>query len=186
MNSLIVVDVQEIINKVIAIPPSPGVYAWFRKLSLDTTTDANFVSSIREILSAKTWPKTLNGSGKIGPYSAQLSLQPSRRDLSTSKETIAKDISLNSKQRDQFSDLLLQVSVFQPPLYVGKAINLQVRIASHIRGSSGFAKNVFSTIAPSQMVLAYIELTGLPHRAPELLEGIVGSAALARYAGRIG
>lgn len=181
-----IVDVSDIINKTITLPNSPGVYSWYRKLIVDPTNQNYFIDSIEDLLLADTWPKTMSGLGRIGPYKTEMNASPAKRTLSRSKENIAVKLGKDQNQMAEFANILLSASIFQPPLYVGKAKNLRVRINTHIRRDSKFAKIVFPVLPPDKMVIAFVTTDGLPPETPELLEGLLGAAALPRYAGRIG
>ena len=181
-----IIEVSDIINGVIKLPDLPGVYSWYRKLIVDPSSNGYFINSIEDILKADTWPKTMNGLGRIGPYKTEMSAIPAKRTLSKSKEKIADKIGRNPNEMAQFANLLLSASVFQPPLYVGKAKSIRSRINNHLRNKSKFSQVVFPILPPEKMVLAYVITDGLPPETPELLEGILGAASLPRYAGRIG
>lgn len=181
-----VVDAKEVINGSVLIPQSAGIYAWYRRLSLDETSESNFIESIENILSGHTWPMMTGDKGRVGPYRAEINLTQHVRSLSDSKKAIADAIAADPRKRALLSRLVLQASVLQPPLYVGQAQALGTRISDHLRGRSQFTEFLGSTFEASQMVIAYIETVGLPPGAQLLLEAVAGTAAMPRYAGRVG
>ena len=185
LQNLVVQDVRDIQNGVVALPDSPGIYAWFKRLELRCTNNADFVADIQEILSIQ-WLMSIDGDGEIGKYyAATLELYPLAYKLSQSKLNIAQTLSTAEKQA--FSDMLVEISILQSPLYVGKADNLRVRIVDgHLKHRSGFINRVSSRIDPSQMLLAYIEMNSLPDRVNELLESMITVASMAWYVDRIG
>jgi hypothetical protein len=181
-----VIDAQDIINGSLIAPTSSGIYAWYRRLSVDDTTDENFIVSIEAIMSNAAWPAMSRGKGRIGPYESDTSLRPFSRALSVSKRGMCQEMAQDPQRRASIASLVLQASVLQPPLYVGRATRLYDRVNAHLRGETHLATFLGSDFEPSQLVLAYLETAGLPAETHHLLEAIVGTAAIPRYAGRTG
>ncbi len=181
-----IIDAREFLEGSVSVPDSPGVYAWYRRLSLDDTSVQSFLMSISEVLSADSWPTLVEGNGKVGPYRAQIRLQPEGRSLSEPKERIAQVVAGDPSHRSRMTRLVLMASVLQPPLYIGETKKLSSRIAQHLAGQSQFASSMGTNFDRSQLVLTYLEIDRLPDDTRLLLESIVGTAALPRYAGRVG
>lgn len=181
-----VVDARELLDGTVSLPDAPGVYAWYRRLSLDDTSAESFLNSVEELVSIDSWPVKVEGTGKLGPYRADIRLQPQARSLGESKKSIAQNLAQHPTYRARMTKLVLMASVLQPPLYVGEATNLSSRIRQHLTGQSQFIKSMNETFDRSQLVVSYLETLGLPDDTRWLLEAIVGSATLPRYAGRIG
>ncbi len=182
-----VVDGKDIVNGSANIPTSPGVYAWYKRLSLDDTTDTNFKSSIEEMLRGqirgKEVPPIVEGTTK----SAKIQIGQRNLDLSSSKSEVVDSIRQDSQNRTEFAQLVLRASVLQPPLYVGKADNLRQRIIyGHVGGRSGFSKYITAYLSFPEMVLSYIEIAGLPPKTNELLEVLVACVSAPLYSEKMG
>lgn len=183
-----VVDGKDIVNGSANIPTSPGVYAWYKRLSLDDTTDTNFKSSIEEMLRGqirgKVVPPIMEGTTK----SARVQIGQRNLDLSSSKSTVVDSIKQDSKNRTEFAQLVLRASVLQPPLYVGRADNLRRRIIhGHVSGRSDFSKYITPYLSFSEMVLSYLEIADyLPSKTNELLEVLIACVSAPLHSERMG
>ena len=100
----------------------PGVYSWYRRLSVDDLTPDSFCGALQARLSAKSLvPSFL---GKTGPYG--ISLGPGTYELTDAKIGISKQVGRSRQRRSRFAYALLVSSVFQPPMYIGKANSLAI------------------------------------------------------------
>ncbi|MBI1925910.1 hypothetical protein HYR99_16870 [Candidatus Poribacteria bacterium] len=182
-----VVDGKDIVNDSANIPTSPGVYAWYKRLSLDDTTETNFKSSLEEMLRGqirgKVVPPIMEGTTK----SARVQIGQRNLDLSSSKSKVVDSIKQDSKNRTEFAQLVLRASVLQSPLYVGKADNLRQRIHGHVSGRSDFSKYIAHYLNFSEMVLSYLEIADhLPSKTNELLEVLIACVSAPLHSERMG
>jgi hypothetical protein len=182
-----VVDGKDIVNGNANIPASPGVYAWYKRLSLDDTTAANFKSSVVEMLSGhisgKAVPPIVDGTTK------SVNVQVSQRNigLTRSKARIVDSVRQDANHRQEFTRLVLRASVLQPPLYVGETSNLHKRIINdHATGKTGFAKYIIDYLEFSEMVCSYIEVKNFPQKTQNLMEALIACASAPLYSGRMG
>jgi hypothetical protein len=181
-----IIDGRDLPASLSSIPTSPGIYAWYHRLSLDHADPNTFRTTLNLHLNGKRQVPVFNG--KLGPYAAKLN--PQRSDLSTSKKTITNAVARSKKARPKFSYALLVTSIFQPPLYVGKADGrngLRQRIKDHVNGKTDFAQKMLAkSLMPRELVVAFIPMVKLPARAPELLEYLLTVVATPPFVDRRG
>lgn len=181
-----IIDGRDLHASIKSIPTTPGIYAWYHRLSLDDADAMTFRNTMNLHLDGKR--KVPVFIGKLGPYAAKLN--PLQSALSTSKKTITDSVARSKKARPRFAYALLVTSIFQPPLYVGKADGrkgLRQRIHEHLTGKTGFSKKMLKlSLMPQELVIAYMPMEKLPARAPELLEYLLTVVATPPFVDRRG
>lgn len=109
-----------------------GAYAWYRRFELAPTASHDpevFVASILdELCKEHCAPRETRL-----PPSHRIML---RAETSFSKEVVLKEFAADPSFRQLLLMLLDNSLLFQQPLYLGKATNLQSRIRSHLREGS--------------------------------------------------
>jgi len=176
-----VVDVEEISNDTSDLPNCQGVYAWYKKISIDDTTKSDFDRSVENILT-KEWVGEVKSKTNLGKYIAEISLTERVKEITDAKRKIANLIKGKSNKRAKFSYLSIYASVMQEPIYIGKGDNLERRISRHINGHTGFYDRIREAgFGPTDCVLLYLELRDLPTGSNKLLEYIVDSLTSPYY-----
>lgn len=178
-----VVDGRELHTNLAIVSKKPGVYAWYPRLSLDDMSAKGFRQSVDDQLaSSSTLPRV---RGKIGPCEAELILKNAA--LTNKKRNICDDLARKPAQRSRFSLALLSASIFQPPLYVGKADSLRMRIKNHRDGLTDFGQEMTTqNLMPDSLVVAYVLLENVPKKSNELLEYILSLVSTPPFLKRYG
>ncbi len=178
-----VIDGRDLHTNIKSVPRKPGVYAWYPRLSLDETSAVAFRTSMSIQLDAGgTLPKL---RGHIGQYAADLT--PGTTTLTSKKSAISHQVAASSTHRPRFAYAFLATSIFQPPLYVGKANNLRTRIRSHRDGRSDFSQEMIArNLMPNELVVAYVVLEKLPPKCNELLEYVLTAISAPPFVKRKG
>jgi hypothetical protein len=134
------------------VPDEPGIYAWFYPLRLkgrelrDFIEDINLVFNFyhdgKEIKESKAvvnmgWKKFSLGTGykPVSNYSSFIKKWEELYIDSTKTDSSLRDIK-------ELKKVIFISSIFMPPLYIGKAKDLNYRCQQHIMGTSN-EKNVF-------------------------------------------
>lgn len=190
------------------IPASPGVYAWFyplRVLSRSPTALQQLVGEVQALLNYESVAGGPAAKEAILPFawwswSIVAARTPKPLLLSEPLNRAWTDIAANDALFSDFQQSLLKASILMPPLYVGKADNLNIRCAQHLRGAHAsndfhrrfedFARQLSLPIrSVRQLVFACVR-TGAPaedgHNSSEspahqLLEGIMKSICAPPY-----
>lgn len=127
------------------VPSSPGVYAWFYPLRVISRSQEGlqqFVENVQAILNYDP--------GDKGPPKRELSITFTWWSLSMVASRAPKPFQFSEPFRrawteitgsdalfSDFQQSLLKASIFMPPLYVGKADNLNSRCGQHLSGVDG-------------------------------------------------
>ena len=123
------------------IPASPGCYAWFLPLWIYTDDFDDLVRAISKILH---YDPRSNAHRTVKFSKDQLDLHIVKSVETSVIESHRKtwdELLQSDESRDQVQKVLLETSMFMPPLYVGRTNNLQRRYAEHTGGIQG--KNDF-------------------------------------------
>ncbi len=189
------------------VPSSPGVYAWFyplRVLSRSPDGLQQFVANVQVLLNYD--------SGANGAPSAKAELPlawwswsivadrtPKPLQLSEPLKRAWLEITGSDEYFSDFQQTLLKASIFMPPLYVGKANNLNTRCGQHLSGAQGandfhrrfeaFARHLELPICSVQQLVFACVRTGVPVEdearvlspVHELVEGIMKSVCAPPY-----
>ena len=99
------------------------------RLSVDDLTPDSFRGTLNDRLLADSPVPSF--VGKAGPYG--VSLGPGTFEFTEAKIGISKQVGRSRKMRSRFAYALLVSSIFQPPIYIGKANDLA--IASRTTGT---------------------------------------------------
>jgi hypothetical protein len=125
------------------VPSSAGVYAWFYPLRIFSRTPEGleqFVTEVQTLLnydSESEGPSERTGLIPVVWWSWALAASriPKPLQLSDSLRRAWGEICAREDLYSDFQKSLLKASVFMPPLYVGKADNLNTRCGQHLSGS---------------------------------------------------
>ncbi len=113
------------------IPPGvSGIYSWFQNFKYQDDPESLFNSLIEDI----ERPKFTERSGVISPY-YHVGIR-SFGKISDSKRKRLKEALYQEDFRRHFQHALGNAILFQSPLYVGKASDLQVRVRQHLASDS--------------------------------------------------
>jgi hypothetical protein len=115
-----------------------GVYTWYRRFHLevnDRDDPEKFTKFILDELS------------KLHSAPREIRLPPAHKitlqaETLFSKDTLLRELSMDSSFRQLLFTLLNNSLIFQQPLYIGKATNLYSRIYSHLREGSILRKRL--------------------------------------------
>ncbi len=120
------------------VPTKPGVYAWFYPLRIHTKDIDEYVKTINLILDYDSTSlgnpesiKDLKFNWDILSIKATMSTKPV--DLTSYKLTW-NNICSDDSNFKKLTETMMRASLFLPPLYVGKATNLNTRCQQHIKG----------------------------------------------------
>lgn len=175
------VDVADIRKGTVVVPAVPGVYSWYRRVTLDYTNPESFVQSIAKALEKSGLPIH---EGKVGPYHATLS--PKGRSFPEAKRQVAERVAPDLDSRRRFASLMAELSPLLTPLYIGMATDLRVRINNHIEGSDFVDWLEESGGSLNELVVTYAAMYGFPPRTEELMEYILSVVSAPPYVRRRG
>jgi hypothetical protein len=144
------------------LPPAPGIYVWTLDLRLAMHAPGDGVAGyVANRVNASLHPNARKRfEGRIEPY-ASVSLHDDPPKLTTSGVTRLGSIEAMSAADAEWA--LLCPTLFQRPLYVGKAANLRTRLRSHLAGKSKLVTHLASidlTLNDCAIVIA--ELAAAP------------------------
>lgn len=162
------------------VPSTPGVYAWFyplRLLSKSPEALGDLVYQVQGILNYDSDCKGEPSRQQLFPFSWcswSISARRAPKSLVISEplKRVWQEVATNDKLFSEFQQSLLKASIFMPPLYVGKADDLNTRCQQHLAGASDantfhrrfvdFARNLkLPIVSVRQLVFACVR-TGLP------------------------
>lgn len=134
------------------LPTAGAVYAWFRAVRLGNLGDADqFVDRVLRLASARAAP---DASARPDPL--HLVTLESSSQLSERKREVLTALCTEQSFRTYLAHVLEQASLLQPPLYVGKAENLQSRFLQHTRPTSTLSRRLRSEgIELADCIFAY-------------------------------
>ena len=125
------------------VPAVPGVYAWFYPLRVLSRKKEDLVRTVTEVQKLLCYDAGLQGKPR-GASSVQLSwsswelsaqLEPQLFELTKTFSSKWNLIAESEVLFSEFQKSLLKASILMPPLYVGKANNLNIRCNQHQNGS---------------------------------------------------
>lgn len=134
------------------IPYSSGVYAWFYPLRIKTDDLNKYfeqVSAVMNFNKRKPFCGSYDENFSIGwrnfYIKSELKKTSSQEKLSNEWfELFNKAKESGDKTKiDKIKRIIFSASIFMPPLYIGKASNLNHRAFEHINGNSERNKNTF-------------------------------------------
>lgn len=113
------------------VPTTPGIYAFFKDIVLNTDTAESFYNDLNKEMLAK---KFIDREGSINPlYHIVLK---SKTEVSKTKSEQIRRLCDDELFRTSVAKALRMSLIFQAPLYVGKSNNLRSRIKQHFDDSS--------------------------------------------------
>jgi len=120
------------------IPCAPAVYAFYRRLDVSADVDPEeFVAHIQGEVSCPAAPlreARVGGLHRVGLHSEST--------LSESKLELLRALAVGKEFRSALSSIIQHPCLLQPPLYVGKAANLQTRTRRHLDVSSPLSERL--------------------------------------------
>ena len=151
------------------LPTAPGIYVWTMDLRMAMHPGNQAPGYVSDRVNAALHPNTRKRfEGRIEPY-ASVSLHDDPPRLTASGVTRLTEIEAMSPTDAEWA--LLCPTLFQRPLYVGKAGNLRTRLRSHLAGKSKLVAHLASvdlTLNDCAIVLA--EMAPAPADADEANE----------------
>lgn len=121
------------------IPALPGIYSFFRDISLPQNSgDTFFEGLLKELHSEKFSPR----SGSINPL-YEITLK-SKTEIPKTKLEQIRRLSDTKEFQETLSAALGYSILFQAPLYVGKSIDLRRRIKEHLNPESTLSTRFLS------------------------------------------
>jgi hypothetical protein len=153
------------------IPDSPGIYAWFLPLWRLEDDCAAFIRSVQGLYfydaSGADHRAVATTEASFHWERAEISIERGPNTSVTAELKSAWDAALgDANQKKVVEAAIMEASIFMPPLYVGKADNLQVRYQGHVQ--AGAAGNSFNT-----RFTAYAKSQNLRLRITDLLFGCI-------------
>lgn len=109
---------------------TPGIYAWYRTISLPNPDSASEDSFSNAIVNVAMAPHCAERKARLPP-AHQVVLRPFQV-VSARKQSALKSYCKSRKFRNMFAQLMDLSFLFQQPVYVGKAADLATRIAQHL------------------------------------------------------
>lgn len=119
---------------------SSGIYAWYRRFNFDSRAFDEPKIFVDVILEELYKAHCADREGQLPPMYRVL-LKP---ETFFSKKDSLEKLSADKEFRRFILTLLDNSLVFQHPLYIGKAINFQDRIRSHLREGSKLRERLYS------------------------------------------
>ena len=132
----------------------PAIYAWYRSLRIGDSVGSPeaFIEKLQQLLSAKLSDKF---SGRLG-YLYEIIVQEGSGGLTKKKQRLLEEISKSLVGREKIADILESSTFLQSPLYVGKALDLRIRVGEHVTGASGLSNRLLAAdILIEQCILRY-------------------------------
>ena len=116
------------------IPELPGCYAWFLPLWCYDDDLDQLIQLVRGVLDYEQQPEQ---ETKVrfnwDAVKLRVSRESKHKVVASGKDTW--DRLMNNKEdRDWLQEILLEASLFMPPLYVGRTTNLKQRYIQHVEG----------------------------------------------------
>lgn len=121
------------------VPAVPGVYAWFYPLRI-LTKDANaFVNEVNAVLNYDSGSRGVPKLQSIFTFKWEqvaVDLEFGNRQFEMQKfEDLWNVIIDDEKRFELLRQSIMKASIFMPPLYVGKTVNLNTRCGQHVEGT---------------------------------------------------
>ena len=122
------------------VPASPGVYAWFYPLRINSYNLEDFVGEVHRI---QSFDAVCRGEAvaNLKHYFAwrtvglRLKVTPRKFTLPPGVEDSWDRIVQDPDRFERLRRVVLRSTILMPPLYVGKTVNLNVRCQEHIHGT---------------------------------------------------
>jgi len=125
------------------IPTASGIYGWFVPLWLwDKYKDGkSYIEAIAKIFlyEPKADKDTSNFLQNIVFNWEKINISPDKERNYKDSESLENNwdkMKSNDKMKKAFEKALMEASLFLPPIYIGKSVNLRDRYESHIKGSN--------------------------------------------------
>jgi hypothetical protein len=190
------------------VPSLPGVYAWFyplRLLSKSPDALTEFVAQVQAALNYDSECKGEPSKQQLFPlswwgWSVSAKRMPKSFVISEPLKRAWIEIAASEKLFPEFQQCLLKASILMPPLYVGKADNLNTRCRQHLlsdadnntfhRRFEEFARTLKLPICSVRQLVFACVRTGppldkenetMPSPVHELLEGVMKSLCCPPY-----
>lgn len=144
------------------IPEQPGCYAWFLPLWIYQTDLASLMATVGDMYGYEQDPEKVvsadfNWHSVSLRVRSQTTVAPTNADLRDTWNQIVAD----DEAKAALEQLLLEASLFMPPLYVGRTANLKGRYLQHLtetKGRNDFHTRFTECVAKSNMTLKVDDL----------------------------
>lgn len=135
------------------IPPVAGVYAWFRGINAPQTDDPE--SFYAELVARARHTYGVTRTQFIGP-SLHVSVTPTT-DFETKALPALREACESPEFRRWMRSVIGGLAQFLPPLYVGKAGDLRLRLSQHLRPDSELRRRLSEAgIGLNELILRYV------------------------------
>jgi hypothetical protein len=144
------------------VPASPGVYAWFYPLRI-TSFDLNvFLEDVGKVF---TFDARINGPARLSftdricweEVRLDMAINPANPPMPGAELEVWKRVTANPEDFDRLRRVVMKGSLLMPPIYVGKARELNVRCQQHLAGSSQFSQRFTAFAAQSGLAISRME-----------------------------
>lgn len=137
----------------------PAVYAWFQDLTLPETvldSEEKFVNTIMQWFDN---PLSEKREAHISPF-YEVGITIKSKKLSSDKEDSLRQYAGRENIRREIGRVLEAMSVFQSPLYIGKADRLADRIWDHVDRKSDLRDRLEKAgLSLNNCLLAYVQIS---------------------------
>ena len=117
------------------IPELPGCYAWFLPLWCYDHDLDQLIRLVRGVLDYEQDPEQ-ETEVRFNWDAVRLRVtRESTKDVASSARETWNHLMSNENDRDWLQEILLEASLFMPPLYVGRSRNLRKRYTQHVEGN---------------------------------------------------
>ncbi len=144
---------------------TPGIYAWYRTINLPDPVVTSEDAFSRAIVDVALAPHSAERQARLPP-AHQVVLRPFQT-VSQRKQLALKSYCASPKFRRMFSQIMDLSFLFQQPVYVGKAVDLSVRIAQHLAPKSALRARLAEARMDIDMARLLIFIID-----PEVYEGL--------------
>ena len=173
------------------IPSKSGVYAWFYPLEIRGNSFDKFIDEIKTIFSYDSGTENIairKTNFKMCWKKIKVSIEMQIKDPNQNIKSDGKSISqiwdeafINKEDLFNLKKALLKASIFLPPLYIGKTINLSDRYFQHCAGVPGSFKERYDAYITQNkiykdfedLLFVCIETDMLPSNTEVMLEEIL-------------
>lgn len=161
------------------------MYAFFRGVDIRPgLSGESFSEAVEATIAA---PAAIIQETRVGPLNyVRIRAQSS---ISSRKSEMLRRAALDEPTRRYLADLLRTASLLQPPLYVGKASNLRVRLLQHLDPSSELSSRLRAHgIRIDRTTVAYAEAAAGPDddATLELIEELLTRLCRPGFVARVG
>lgn len=138
------------------IPEQPGCYAWFLPLWIYQTDMVSLMATVNDLYGYEQDPeKELNADFNWHSINVRVNSRRTVTQISADLRDTWNRIVSDDEAKSALQQLLLEASLFMPPLYVGRTTNLKGRYLQHLtdKGKNDFHSRFTECVARSNVTL---------------------------------